>query len=121
MANTYLRTATSLFGMLGIAVLAPTPALAQADSETASGGDEIVVTAQRREELSRDVPITITAIGAEALESAGANQLTDIARVTPALRFDSAATFVQPTIRGVGTAVVNVGGGGNVGIYIDGF
>jgi iron complex outermembrane receptor protein len=116
------RTAASLFGLVGLAAMAPTAARAQdAVASAADDGDEIVVTAQRRAELSRDVPITITALSAESLETAGANQLTDIARVTPALRFDSAATFVQPTIRGVGTAVVNVGGGGNVGIYVDGF
>ena len=32
-----------------------------------------------------------------------------------------AAAFVQPTIRGVGTAVASSGGGANVGIYVDGF
>ena len=102
------RTGASVFGLIGLAAVSA-PAWAQ---DVAAGGanasDEIIVTAQRREELSRDVPITITALSASALESAGANQLTDIARVTPALRFDSAATFVQPTIRGVGTAVVKV-------------
>ncbi len=83
--------------------------------------DLIVVTAQRRAELSRDVPISITTITGDQLTSSGANQLSDIANVTPALRFDSAATFVQPTIRGVGTAVASSGGGANVGIYVDGF
>ncbi|EKU74805.1 MULTISPECIES: TonB-dependent receptor [Sphingobium] len=83
--------------------------------------DLIIVTAQRRAELSRDVPISITTVTQDQLTSAGASQLTDIATVTPALRFDSAAAFVQPTIRGVGTAVASSGGGANVGIYVDGF
>ncbi|MCI4592030.1 TonB-dependent receptor [Sphingobium sp. BYY-5] len=103
------------------------PALPQAahaqnsDAAAEQASDLIVVTAQRRAELSRDVPISITSINSDQLTSAGANQLSDIANVTPALRFDSAATFVQPTIRGVGTAVASSGGGANVGIYIDGF
>jgi iron complex outermembrane recepter protein len=82
---------------------------------------EIVVTAQRREERSVDVPITVTTLSAEVLETANARDLADISKVTPGLRFDAASSFVQPTIRGIGTAVANSGGGANVGIYIDGF
>ncbi|WP_254784528.1 TonB-dependent receptor [Sphingomonas sp. OK281] len=82
---------------------------------------EIIVTAQRREERSRDVPISITSISEAQLATANINQLSDVARVTPALRFDSSGSFSQPTIRGVGTAVTTSGGGPNVGIYVDGF
>jgi iron complex outermembrane receptor protein len=87
----------------------------------ASGSGEIVVTAQRRQERAIDVPITITNLSAETLAAANVQQLSDIAKVTPALRFDAQGTFVQPTIRGVGTAVTTSGGGPNVGIYVDGF
>ncbi|HEV7445274.1 MAG TPA: TonB-dependent receptor [Steroidobacteraceae bacterium] len=82
---------------------------------------EVVVTAQRRSELSRDVPISITSLSADALEQSGVQQLGDIAKLTPALRFDASGSFFQPTIRGVGTAVATSGGGPNVGIYVDGF
>jgi iron complex outermembrane receptor protein len=82
---------------------------------------EVVVTAQRRSELSRDVPISITSLSAETLEHTGTEQLGDIAKLTPGLRFDAAGSFFQPTIRGVGTAVTTSGGGPNVGIYTDGF
>src|SRR3981081_660809 len=82
---------------------------------------EVVVTAQRRSELSRDVPISITSLSADVLEHSGAEQLGDIARLTPGLRFAAAGSFFQPTIRGVGTAVTTSGGGPNVGIYTDGF
>lgn len=82
---------------------------------------EIIVTAQRRAEKSVDVPITLTTLSSEQLTTANARELVDISRVTPSLRFDSAAGFTQPTIRGIGTAVVTSGGGSNVGIYIDGF
>src|SRR3981081_2115077 len=66
---------------------------------------EVVVTAQRRSELSRDVPISITSLSADAREQSGVQQLGDIAKLTPALRFDASGSFFQPTIRGVGTAV----------------
>lgn len=111
---TFVTSATAIAAML-----APHAALAQSADPVESA--EIIVTAQRRAELSRDVPISITTITGDQLTTSGANQLSDIANVTPALRFDSAATFVQPTIRGVGTAVASSGGGANVGIYVDGF
>jgi len=114
------RTATSMFGLFGLAVTA-TPALAQADAEGASLSSEIVVTAQRREERSVDVPISVTALGAETLATANVQDLSDISRVTPSLRFDTTGAFSQPTIRGIGTSITTSGGGANVGIYIDGF
>jgi len=111
---------------VAVALLAA-PAVAHAqdagpqEGRTGASGGEIIVTAQRREEKSVDVPITITTLGAEALETANARDLSDISKVTPGLRFDFASSFMQPTIRGIGTAVATSGGGSNVGIYIDGF
>ncbi|MFT3966066.1 MAG: TonB-dependent receptor [Sphingobium sp.] len=100
---------------------AATPALAQPEAAGADDNSVIVVTAQRRAERSVDVPITLTTVTGEQLTSAGANQLSDLARVAPALRFDSSAAWVQPSIRGIGTAVTSSGSGANVGIYVDGF
>ena len=82
---------------------------------------EVVVTAQRREEKSRDVPISITSLNADQLATANVSQLADTAKLTPGLRFDAAGPAMQPSIRGVGTAITTSGGGPNVGIYVDGF
>lgn len=94
------------------------------DAEAAaveSSPSEIVVTAQRRAEKSVDVPITITSLSASTLTEAGVRQLSDISKVVPALRFDKAGVYTQPTIRGVGTAISTSGGGPNVATYVDGF
>ena len=96
-------------------------ASAQTADEGVSADEDIVVTAQRREEKAKDVPITLTTITAESLGNGDVQQLSDIAKLTPALRFDNFGGFVQPTIRGVGTAVSASGAGSNVGIYVDGF
>jgi iron complex outermembrane receptor protein len=112
---------------LVVCALAASPALAQPaqtnvrSQDATEPEDEIVITAQRREERSVDVPITVTTLGAELLQTANVEQLSDIAKITPAMRFDYAGGYFQPTIRGIGTAVVTSGGGGNVGIYVDGF
>ncbi len=121
MSYKYFRNSVSVFGLLGLAVLNPGMAVAQDGASAANDSNEIVVTAQRRDERSVDVPISLTALSPETLENANVEQLGDITKVTPALRFDSSGTFVQPTIRGVGTAITTSGGGPNVGIYVDGF
>jgi iron complex outermembrane receptor protein len=105
-------------------LLAPTGAFAADPAPAAApaaDSGEIVVTAQRRSEKQVDVPITITALSQAQLQTANVQVLTDIAKITPGLRFDNAGGFFQPTIRGVGTAVATSGGGSNVGIYVDGF
>jgi iron complex outermembrane recepter protein len=118
-----IRTTTSVFGLIGFALLAPAAAWAQpaASDDEASVSNDIVVTAQRREERAVDVPITITSVSAEQLATANVQALPDIARLTPGLRFDYSSGFFQPTIRGVGTPMVTSGGGSNVGIYVDNF
>ncbi|MDR2856865.1 MAG: TonB-dependent receptor, partial [Novosphingobium sp.] len=123
MRTSTIRTATSVFGLIGLAMLA-TPAFAQSNAaadDEANASAEIVVTAQRRAERSVDVPISVTALGSEQLATANVQDLSDISRVTPSLRFDNTGAFAQPTIRGVGTSITTSGGGANVGIYIDGF
>jgi iron complex outermembrane receptor protein len=102
---------------------APASPADAAPADAGSGGqiEEIVVTAQRREEASRDVPITITSLSVEQLATANVTQLSDTAKLTPGLRFDTQGPAMQPTIRGVGTAITTSGGGPNVGIYVDGF
>lgn len=121
MTNRNFLTTVSLFGVATAACALPATASAQnAAAEDPSNG-EIVVTAQRRAERSVDVPITVATLSQETLTTANVRELADISKITPGLRFDNAGAFVQPTIRGIGTAVTTSGGGGNVGIYVDGF
>jgi iron complex outermembrane receptor protein len=116
----------------GLSVIAPPDSHAQAASPAAqsdagaapgASGDlgEIVVTAQRRSEKMVDVPISVTALSADQMATANVQNLSDIAELTPALRFDKQTFFYQPSIRGIGTGITTSGGGSNVGIYIDGF
>ena len=103
-----------------------TPALAQqspagADAAADSSSGDIVVTAQRRSELQRDVPISVTTLNTQQLAVANVRSLSDTAKLTPGLRFDTQGPASQPTIRGIGTAITTSGGGPNVGTYVDGF
>lgn len=107
---------------VSVALLAAAQVNAQSSAPAKTGAlEEVTVTAQRRNELAVDVPISITAMSAEQLDKNNVQQLADIAKMTPSLRFDNTGAQSQPTIRGVGTAVAVAGGSSNVGIYTDGF
>ncbi len=46
-------------------------------------GDEIIVTAQRREERLSDVPVTVTAFSGETLQRIGVTQFDQLSAFTP--------------------------------------
>jgi iron complex outermembrane receptor protein len=96
--------------------------VAQAEEASAQGGQvgEVVVTAQRRAERLKDVPMSITALSAEALQRAGVNSTQDLARVTPSVTMPLYGAFLQPSVRGVSSAGANLGDSSNVALYIDG-
>jgi iron complex outermembrane recepter protein len=121
MTRSAKRNYASIIALATTWIAIPSIAYAQDDSSSAASEGEIVVTAQRREEVSRDVPITVTTLDQAKLDIANVKTLGDTVKLTPGLRFDSQGGAVQPTIRGVGTAVTTSGGGPNVGIYVDGF
>jgi iron complex outermembrane recepter protein len=103
-----------------------TTAPADASGTAAGGSDqleqvqEVVVTARRREEQLKDVPIAITAISGEQLAEDQINTVKDIAAYTPGLNINSDSVGrVFMSIRGVGTTLIDSVQPG-VGIFFDG-
>jgi iron complex outermembrane recepter protein len=116
----------ALLGSAGLMAMAGTAQAQDAGSNasevsTASEGYDIVVTAQRRSELSRDVPIAIVSLSSDQLDRADVQQLADVGKLAPGVRFRGSSNFLQPSIRGVSTSLIGSGVGSNVGIYVDGF
>ena len=66
-----------------------TPVLAQDVDEEGLTDQVIIVTAQRRSESIQDVPISITAIGAEQLKDQNVNGVDDVFAMTPNVSFQS--------------------------------
>ncbi len=85
---------------VAFALLPATPAHAQ---DGASGGvEEIVVTAQRREEKLQDVGIAVTALDGNALADLNITTATDITRAVPSLKMNAySSSQVVYNIRGV--------------------
>lgn len=84
--------------------------------------DEIVVTAQRREEKLQEVPVAVTAIGSKAIHDKNINSVADIKGMAPSLSigefaFDSDTLLFY--IRGVGSADAQLSNDPAVGLYYD--
>lgn len=95
---------------------------APADTSGETLGD-IVVTAQRTEQRLQDVPVSVTAIGAEDIERKNIISALDLNRVAPNVQFDTGTggtSSLKPFIRGGG---ITDGGyvlsESEVAIYVD--
>ena len=84
--------------------------------------DEIVVTAQKREQSLQDVAIVVTALPEALLSNAGAKDIKDMTILTPGLTVTSTSneSLTTARIRGVGTVGDNPGLESSVGVVIDG-
>lgn len=81
---------------------------------------DIVVTATRRSETVKNTPIAVTAIGGDALKSAQAATLADVAASTPNVQISATYTNANIAIRGIGNAQVNAGADTGVAVHQDG-
>ena len=113
----------SVFGASLAAIAAATslnaaPAFAQ--DEENGGLEEIVVTAQRREESLQDVPLAITAFTEEDLERSAAVGIQDVAARAPGVTLTQ-FNIGEPQlyIRGVGTTSDSAASDPSIGISID--
>jgi len=98
-------------------------ALAVLFSGVASGQalEEIVVTAQKREQGANDIGITMNAFTGEQLQDMGFTTAEDMAMLTPGLTVNETAATGVPlyTIRGVGYQDYSTAASSTVGLYFD--
>ncbi len=99
------------------------PAMAQAESDSSSLYiEEVVVTAQRREQSMQDVPVAVSNLTAELLQDSGATDMLSIQMLVPSLIMEQnkGPGFATFRIRGIG----NLGNIPNfepaVGLFVDG-
>ncbi len=123
----------------GIAVMlfatVSSPALAQAnegrdsdlvsenaqDAEQDTLGDDVVVTAQKREQSIAEVPITITAVTGQRMEDIGVNSLSEVALFVPGLRVqEQSANNPGIVIRGITSDSGSSQQGARVTLYYNG-
>ena len=103
----------NLIAMAIAGVLTPLTAHAQID--------EIVVTAEKREQSVQDVPIAISVFNAESLKEQGLTSLEDVASVVPGVELFDARGAGAPTwvIRGAGLEDFNANNTPVAAVYYD--
>jgi iron complex outermembrane recepter protein len=83
--------------------------------------EEIVVTAQKREESLQKVPISMTVLSGQELDQSTAEGVADVLNTVPAVStlssYQGGGTLV--TIRGVSAGEALLNGSGTVGYYLD--
>lgn len=98
-----------------VAIFAATTSAALDDTESAADQagklGEIVVTAQKRSQSIQDVPISVTALSANALDHADVQTTSELPNLSPALTFSSGFMpgVTSFNIRGLGTYVYRIG------------
>ena len=103
------------------AILGGAP-LGRAVAQERSGAtalEEIIVTARKREETLLDVPLSVTAFTADALESLRVQSPDDLARYTPGFSYTQSFgrnSLERPVIRGMS----NILGTPNASFFVDG-
>ncbi|HEU4652272.1 MAG TPA: TonB-dependent receptor, partial [Croceibacterium sp.] len=114
----------------GIAAAQDTPApdAAAADDdpysaeEDASTGNDILVTATKREKTLQDTPVAVSVTTAETLERAQIRDLRDLQTVVPSLSVGQRQSSANTNffIRGFGNGANNAGIEPSVGVFVDG-
>lgn len=105
-------TKVILAGVSAIAMLASSPAQAQID--------EIIVTAQKREENVQDVSISVTALNEKLLELGGINDVSRLELVTPGVNFAFAGNDAKFNVRGANSTNTFGDNSSIVGAFQDG-
>src|ERR1700722_10503932 len=121
--------ATACIAALGAALSAQAQQASGAlPSAEVSGGalEEVVVTAERREENIQTVPITVTAFSAETMQSRNLVDIKSLGDLTPGVNLDAGAPFsgdrsvLSASIRGIGQDDFAFNLNPGVGVYVDG-
>ncbi|RLA20702.1 MAG: hypothetical protein DRQ56_02550 [Gammaproteobacteria bacterium] len=83
--------------------------------------EEVIVTAQKREQNMMDIPVALTAVSPEDLEIYGVRDTADLTKISPSLTYDQTGLAQNSgfRIRGIGTVVYSVSAESAVAVVID--
>ena len=92
-----------------------------ASAQEAGMLEEIVVTAQRREQSVQDIGVAITAMSGDTLKQFNMTTTADIAAQVPNLQIKSTLGSTNPvvTIRGIGLNDFHANNSQSAGVYVD--
>lgn len=110
-------TAISCMAMGAQAQTGDPEPVANADDAGTSG--DVVVTAQKRSEKLRDVPLSVSAFSEKAIDDLGIKSIQDYASRSAGVRFAQEGTQSSISVRGISTSTVVQTTAPTAGVYID--
>ncbi|MBS0480802.1 MAG: TonB-dependent receptor [Proteobacteria bacterium] len=99
------------------------PAAPQDQAEPVEGeGNEIVITATKREKTLQDTPVAVSVTTASTIERAQIRDITDLSSVVPSLKVsqNQSQAATSYAVRGFGTSGNNLGLEPSVAVFVDG-
>jgi iron complex outermembrane receptor protein len=117
------RKARSQIAIAVVAALAAAPAARAQEAGATSGGlEEIIVTAQKREQRLQDVPIAMSVVGEELLRGVTGLTVESLETLVPALNLRKTNTPLNQSLlmRGVGTITFAIAAQPSVAFVLDG-
>lgn len=114
---------------ISLMAAAPSASAQQAATEATPAKAEVnelptvIVTAQKRTQTLKEVPVAISVVSAEQLQKQGITDITDLSKTAASLEFGDTKTGGaggSASIRGIGTAVFTTSAESSVGIVVDG-
>ncbi|MEQ1539126.1 MAG: TonB-dependent receptor [Sphingorhabdus sp.] len=115
-------TRAALFGATALALGFSVPSFAQDAAEEEVDTNEIIVTAQKREENLQDIPLAVSVVGGDAIANSGGITLENAQYLVPSLNFRKSGTTLNQALflRGVGTINFSIAAEPSVAAVLDG-
>lgn len=113
-------TVAGVIALLSVPAAAQTPTAKPVPAPSVGQQEEVIVTAQRREERLQDVPLSVTAITAAKLEARGLTDISKLDTLAPGFTFGRSGNDARPAMRGIRTENVAVNADTTIGFFVDG-
>ena len=112
--------------LIALSAVAVNPVFAQTPpppaEEASTGIQDIIVTAQRRSQILQDVPVAVSALAGDELQSRGVKETSDLQGFVPSLQITTPYGRTQPNFSLRGVSVANefsASTASPVGVYVD--
>jgi len=118
-----MKTLTSIAALLtGLAIASPAIAQDEVTDAEDFSLEEIVITAQKREQRQTEVPIAVSVLGAKKIEGSFSPNIESLQTLVPSVSFRKGTTSANSalTIRGIGTISFSGAAEPSVSTVVDG-
>ncbi|KRA63842.1 hypothetical protein ASD79_21330 [Caulobacter sp. Root655] len=112
--------AVSVLIFAGLAQAQSTPSAPAGATGSSIEIEEVVVTAERREQTAQRTALAITALSADQLQRQGVRTATDLTTVTPGIQIGTVGGSVEISVRGIGSTNNTEVGDPAVAFNVDG-